>query len=259
MCIPGVKSKAVVAALSVSLMGFGHAANADIILLNDFRNIDANAFVVDTQGGSQSDSSSKSSPGDFSDFDDLVEASVALSDGSASGVAQQTSKISTTSILASGEATASAELTAQDDNFTAYAIGNATTDLSVVFELTTPYRFDLSGILSSSSLSGSNAGSPSVSLTNDEGSFQLSVSTPFSGNDATTPFNLSGTLFPDIYYLDASAGISADVTFGVGANSGSSNFSLDMQFAPVPVPASLLLFGSGLIGLVGMARRKKAV
>ena len=28
--------------------------------------------------------------------------------------------------------------------------------------------------------------------------------------------------------------------------------------SPVPIPASIWLFGSGLIGLVGIARRKKA-
>jgi hypothetical protein len=63
-------------------MGFGQAASAAIILLNEFRGIDAGASV-DTQSGSQSEFFSKNSPGDFSDFDDLVEASVVLSDGSA--------------------------------------------------------------------------------------------------------------------------------------------------------------------------------
>jgi len=31
-----------------------------------------------------------------------------------------------------------------------------------------------------------------------------------------------------------------------------------VDFNPVPVPAAVWLFGSGLIGLVGVARRKKA-
>lgn len=30
-----------------------------------------------------------------------------------------------------------------------------------------------------------------------------------------------------------------------------------MEFAPVPIPAAVWLFGSGLLGLIGMARRKE--
>lgn len=35
------------------------------------------------------------------------------------------------------------------------------------------------------------------------------------------------------------------------------NFSVNQDVAPVPVPAAVWLFGSGLLGLVGIARRKK--
>ena len=42
------------------------------------------------------------------------------------------------------------------------------------------------------------------------------------------------------------------VTFGTGANV----IEVDVQI--VPVPAAVWLFGSGLLGLVGIARRKKA-
>jgi len=35
-------------------------------------------------------------------------------------------------------------------------------------------------------------------------------------------------------------------------------FDLVVDIAPVPVPAAVWLFGSGLLGLVGVARRKKA-
>jgi hypothetical protein len=44
------------------------------------------------------------------------------------------------------------------------------------------------------------------------------------------------------------------VTFGTGANV----IEVDVQVVPaVPVPAAAWLFGSGLLGLVGVARRKK--
>ena len=36
-------------------------------------------------------------------------------------------------------------------------------------------------------------------------------------------------------------------------------FSVTAELAPVPIPAAAWLFGSGLLGLVGMARRKKVV
>ncbi len=34
-------------------------------------------------------------------------------------------------------------------------------------------------------------------------------------------------------------------------------YSFDLLLTPVPVPAAVWLFGSGLIGLIGVARRKK--
>lgn len=46
---------------------------------------------------------------------------------------------------------------------------------------------------------------------------------------------------------------SYSVTFGTGANV----IEVDVQIVPaIPVPAAVWLFGSGLIGLVGVARRK---
>jgi hypothetical protein len=231
-------------------MSFGHEANAAIILLGDFRSISASA-VVDTQN----DILHKASPGNFSDYDDLVEASVSLSTGLANAIAQQTSQIAATSVLASGEATTSAEvLIPPDPTPTSFATAGARTDFRFLFELTTPYLFDLSGIVSSMSLGGSSNDGAQVSLisaTNAKGIFQLSVS-----DGETTPFDLSGTLLPGMYDLYADAWNHV-LDFGVDASSGSSNFSLDMQFTAVPIPASLLLFGSGLIGLVGMTRRKK--
>jgi len=45
------------------------------------------------------------------------------------------------------------------------------------------------------------------------------------------------------------------VTFGTGANV----IEVDVQVVPaVPVPAAVWLFGSGLLGLVGVARRRQA-
>lgn len=49
------------------------------------------------------------------------------------------------------------------------------------------------------------------------------------------------------------------ITLKGGSGSNQQNYRLDdMVYSPVPVPAAVWLFGSGLIGLVGVARRKKA-
>jgi hypothetical protein len=37
------------------------------------------------------------------------------------------------------------------------------------------------------------------------------------------------------------------------------NISITADVAAVPVPAAVWLFGSGLLGLIGVARRKKTV
>ena len=55
-----------------------------------------------------------------------------------------------------------------------------------------------------------------------------------------------------------------NLSFGFGAtatgNNGSGVFYDNLSFAqvaPVPVPAAVWLFGSGLLGLLGVARRRK--
>lgn len=63
---------------------------------------------------------------------------------------------------------------------------------------------------------------------------------------------------PDISYLGG-----LNISFSTTGNMGDSFtsdqiFSGDIINQPVPVPAAIWLFGSGLIGLVGVARRKKA-
>jgi hypothetical protein len=248
-------SKTVLAVLSVNLIGFGQASNADVVLLNEFRSVSASASVT-TPIGSESVSSSRNSLGDFADFDKLVEADVALDAGSANGTAQQTSQMSTASISASGHATANAEITAFDPMFFTSADGNANTSLSVTFELPTSQLFDLSGTVSSLNSSGFPFGQAEVSLSSQDGSVNLTFRTPFF-DGGTTPFDLSGTLFPNIYTLNANASIGANA-FGVEMVAGTADFAFDLQFRPVPIPAAAWLFGSGLLGMIGISRRKKA-
>ena len=73
-------------------------------------------------------------------------------------------------------------------------------------------------------------------LTNNN-AYMVIIETVPSGFIATTPTSL--------YFLSDSSGASISTA--------------DFGFQAVPVPAAAWLFGSGLIGLLGMARRKRAV
>ena len=63
---------------------------------------------------------------------------------------------------------------------------------------------------------------------------------------------------------DVSNGLTLQFNAATGAAGGSTSFleidnvSVTADVSAVPVPAAVWLFGSGLLGLVGMARRKKA-
>ena len=43
-----------------------------------------------------------------------------------------------------------------------------------------------------------------------------------------------------------------------GSNTGPIDYTMTFETTVVPVPAAVWLFGSGLLGLIGVARRKKA-
>ena len=56
-----------------------------------------------------------------------------------------------------------------------------------------------------------------------------------------------------------SSDIDGDGIRGIGMIDGAfPGFNANFDFTPVPIPAAVWLFGSGLLGLVGVARRRKA-
>jgi len=72
---------------------------------------------------------------------------------------------------------------------------------------------------------------------------------------ATNNINFTSTALSDMEFLYAGFALSdTDALFGV--TESFDNFSVEVS--AVPVPAAAWLFGSGLIGLIGFAKRKKA-
>ncbi len=91
--------------------------------------------------------------------------------------------------------------------------------------------------------------------------FGLTVNNPFDGErtliftdpDQSTAFNSTR----DITQF-SSMGVQLFQSPTIGTNSAIGWLIVSDVPAPVPVPAAVWLFGSGLIGLIGLARRKKA-
>ena len=78
-------------------------------------------------------------------------------------------------------------------------------------------------------------------------------------NQGINSFNLSASLSESVFGSGGQVSSFGVFHNGAGAGFGALGYSDVMaQTAVVPIPAAVWLFGSGLIGLIGMARRKKA-
>lgn len=262
MCIPVSRYKAAIAALTICLMGLGHTTSAAVALIDEDNLISVFGAATAANGEDAIERRRFSTPLAPGDFDELVETDISIDGYSAKGTAQQTSRISTTSISASGATTASTGMPL--DTSIGGALQDSNTTLSVIFEVETPQLFDLSGLVSSSKFDGGPLGNlfgqADISLTSSVGFFDLSfrAQMPDLLGTETIPFHESGTLLPEIYTLSVSTVTGANSDRDDPVMSGATDFSVDLNFAPVPIPAAAWLFGSGLLGLVGIARRNKA-
>ena len=83
---------------------------------------------------------------------------------------------------------------------------------------------------------------------------------PNADSDVWSSYAYSFTVGPD-----SSGGITLQFAVACGADAGCvadyylDNVTISADVSAVPVPAAVWLFGSGLLGLVGVARRKKAL
>lgn len=130
----------------------------------------------------------------------------------------------------------------------ASASASGQSSYSLVFELLAPYEF---------SFTGSTVGDGYFELRDIAGSYYV---TTLTGTDG---YGTLGILQPGEYVLyglaDAVVGAGTSSIITDAASGVSSRFDYYLALTPaVPVPAAAWLFGSGLLGLLAVSRRKAA-
>ena len=104
-----------------------------------------------------------------------------------------------------------------------------------------------------------------LDTTGFDNSFNIFLSDPASNIVGSLNVNTSGLLAGDDLLQNTVFGFTGPLTAGTwefdlrgfGESFGANEYSFNLVASAVPIPAAVWLFGSGLLGLVGMARRKK--
>ena len=130
------------------------------------------------------------------------------------------------------------------------------TDLSVFFVGAPTHTIGLTlfdGVSSSSALSYSNISYTGFNVDTD------GLKPPLPGSGLSDPDWAIYVMDIDLNDFSSFLGTNPvdRIRLGIGNASAVPSFVGAYNTAPVPVPAAVWLFGSGLIGLVGVARRKK--
>ena len=119
----------------------------------------------------------------------------------------------------------------------------------------------MTGSLSGSYFDADNSGSATLSLNTWEGligsSSEMSLFSfagPCFGTGCSVDIG-EVTQGPTLYTGDVDSTIGIHMNFGLSAGD-SVTFNTSFEITPVPVPAAVWLFSSGLLGLLGVARRK---
>ena len=96
-----------------------------------------------------------------------------------------------------------------------------------------------------------------ISLSATVGTIELSSLTDGVSYSALADFDSTSTFLGFAVFEDAEMTI--PVTSGISIMSSTTGESIPIITQVVPVPAAVWLFGSGLLGLIGVARRKQCV
>jgi hypothetical protein len=239
-----------IAALFVVALIVSSVAKAAVINVSDGRiiSIDGSAGSFWVGGGSNNYSHSVVPPTPFAPFDEVLSDQVVYSDlfGSAqtAGDASQTSSISSSLYSASGRASMSFIFSDLGDN-----TGQSMSKFDIQFSIDSPYVYTFTGRIDNSS-----TGIPAIA----QAALRTGTGTNieyFVGNDI---FNVTGVLEAGTYDLLGSAAVDDLLPSSTHISSGVASFNFALNIEPVPLPAAVWLFGSGLLGLVAVARRRRS-
>ncbi|MEE4186507.1 MAG: hypothetical protein V2J12_12135 [Gammaproteobacteria bacterium] len=172
---------------------------------------------------------------------------------SARSVATIVSNIGTSVFSASGTAFGVVDLEPGSGN-NRFSEADASSQFEVRFVVDEPTNFSLSALLGFDQISGTGSrGGATLSLSSNF--FNLSAGTSFTSQDFERNIVLSGILDPDTYTLRVSASVNSDAFSSPSLVSGQSNYNVRLNLAPIPVPAAVWLFASGVGLLFGLRNR----
>jgi hypothetical protein len=139
------------------------------------------------------------------------------------------------------------------DNFSSYfgsSEGHGLSRFEVYFLLTSPYSYTIS-----SNVLGDSQDFVDIYLGGNAYAYQ------HAGQGGLVPeiSGASGLLSPGSYWLRGytSCSVRAESPDGATHSSCDNNFSFELQLTAVPIPATAWLFSSGLLGLIGIAQKRR--
>jgi hypothetical protein len=166
----------------------------------------------------------------------------------------------------SGTGAVSARATASPTNQRGEAVGGGDVSFGVTFQLDTAHMFDLNSLFTGSEshvpgplFEGGVAWSINVIGINSGTVFGATPGL-LNGFVGTEPVHATRLLQPDQYFFSVTQSAAEHSTQPNLTRTSAGNFSFTFDLtpaAPTPEPGSIALLGSGLVGLVAIARRKR--